>query len=134
MGGDVAPSLIKLLQEKFPEKEFRVLDISKDPLPRVDLVFCRDLFVHLTNSDIKAAIKNIKSSGSKFLLTTTFLNTTRNKNLPFITRGIAWRKLNLQESPFNFPISLSTIDEKCTEGGGLYSDKALSVWKISELP
>jgi hypothetical protein len=47
MGGDVAPTLIAQLQIQFPDKKFQNINIAKDNLPRVDLVFCRDLFVHI---------------------------------------------------------------------------------------
>lgn len=134
IGGDVAPSLIGYLQSKYKTKEFRVLDITEDALPRVDLVFCRDLFVHLSNRKINQAIENIKSSGSKYLATTSFINRSENSDLPFFTRGIAWRTINLEISPFQFPEPLLAIDEKCTESGGSYDDKNLMIWEIEKLP
>ena len=134
IGGDVAPSLIGYLQSKYDSKEFRVLDITEDALPRVDLVLCRDLFVHLSNRDVKRAVENIKSSGSKYLAATSFINRSENSDLPFFTRGIAWRTINLEISPFQFPAPLLAIDEKCTESDGNYEDKNLMIWQIKNLP
>lgn len=134
IGGDVAPSLIRYLQSKYESKEFRVLEITKDAIPRVDLVFCRDLFVYLSNREIKRAIENIKSSGSKYLATTSFINRSENSDLPFLTRGIAWRTINLEISPFQFPTPLLAIDEKCTESDGNYEDKNLIIWDVKNLP
>jgi hypothetical protein len=91
------------------------------------------LFVHLSNKDIATSLKNIKASNSTYLATTTFLRREPNKDLPIISRGIAWRTLNLQIPPFNFPEPLEVIDEKCTEGNGIYSDKAIAIWKIKDL-
>jgi hypothetical protein len=133
-GADVAPSLISHLNSQFPEKEFALIDISRDYLPKVDLIFCRDLFVHLSNKDISLALENIKSSKSTYLATTTFVNRETNVDLPIISRGIAWRTLNLQILPFNFPMPIETIDEKCTENNGVYSDKAIAIWRIKDLP
>ena len=133
-GADVAPSLISYLQSEFPDRRFEVLDISKDPLPKVDLIFCRDLFVHLSFKDIRLAISNIKASRSTYIATTTFLNRKKNSDLPLISRGVAWRTINLQIQPFDFDKSIEIIDEKCTENNGQYSDKAIGVWKIDELP
>ena len=133
IGCDVAPSLVNHLKSEFPKRDFSVVDISKDSLPQVDLIFCRDLFVHLSNKDISASIKNIKDSKSTYLATTTFLGRNKNKDLPIISRGIAWRTLNLQISPFNFPKPLEVIDEKCTEGNGNYSDKTIAIWEIKDL-
>jgi SAM-dependent methyltransferase len=133
LGADIAPSLISHLKAKFPEKEFALLDISEDSLPKVDLIFCRDLLVHLSNKDISSALKNIKASQSTYLATTTFVNRETNIDLPMISRGVAWRTLNLQIQPFNFPEPIETIDEKCTENKGVYSDKAIAIWKIKDL-
>ena len=134
IGGDVAPSLITFLQNHYIEKNFQVLDISRDILPKVDLIFCRDLFVHLSYKDIQSALRNIRKSGSTYLATTTFKNTEKNKDLALISRGVAWRPLNLEKSPFDFVSPQILIDEKCTENGGAYADKSIGVWKIKALP
>ena len=134
IGGDIAPTLILHLKAKYPGREFQALNIVEDTLPKVDLIFCRDLFVHLSNKSIKSAIKNIKASGSQYLATTTFTARTVNRDLPIFTRGVAWRTLNLELEPFNFPKPDILIDEKCTEGDGDFLDKALAIWKIGALP
>jgi hypothetical protein len=134
LGADVAPSLISYLQSQFPEKEFAVLDISKDSLPKVDLIFCRDLLVHLSNRDIQSALKNIKASDSCYLATTTFVNRVTNSDLPIFPRGIAWRTINLQIPPFNFPDPYEIIIENCTENDGAFTDKTIAIWKVKDLP
>jgi len=134
IGADIAPSLVSHLKSQFPEKKFEVLDIVRNTLPLMDLVFCRDLFVHLSFRDIRSAIKNIKVSGSQYLASTTFTTRTINSDLPVFTRGVAWRTLNLELQPFNFPEPEFLIDEKCTEGNGLFFDKAMAIWRISNLP
>jgi hypothetical protein len=47
---------------------------------------------------------------------------------------IAWRPLNLQAAPFHFPDPLALIDEKCTEDDGVYADKQLGLWSLSDIP
>lgn len=133
IGGDVSPSLISHLRIEFPEREFQVLNITKESLPTVDLIFCRDLFVHLSNKDIKFALQNIKLSKSKYLATTTFTERTSNEDLPLITRNVAWRPLNLELAPFHFPSPIKLINEKCSEAGGVFGDKSLGIWKIADL-
>jgi len=134
IGADISPSLIEHLKVKFPEREFMVLDITKELIPRVDLIFSRDLFVHLSNKDIRQALEIIKASGSTYLASTTFTKLPKNENLRFITREIAWRRINLQTKPYNFPKPEFILDEKCTEGNGLYADKSIGFWKIEHLP
>jgi len=134
LGADVAPALILQLQTRFPDRNFQRINVVKDSIPKVDLIFCRDLFVHLSNRAIRSSIKNIKDSGSLYLATTTFSNRLKNQDLPFLSRSVAWRTINLELSPFNFSPPVQLINEKCTESNGDYSDKSIGIWKISDLP
>jgi hypothetical protein len=99
IGGDVAPSLILHLKSKYTGRDFQALNIVQDALPKVDLIFCRDLFVHLTNKDINSAVKNIKASKSQYLATTTFTNRAINRNLPILTRGLPGEPLISNYNP-----------------------------------
>ena len=80
--------------------------------------------------DALAALKNIKRSGSRYLLTTTF--TERDSNMDIQTGQ--WRPLNMLKPPFSFPSPIMIINEKCTEGDGSWGDKSLGLWKISDIP
>ncbi|HEX7999176.1 MAG TPA: hypothetical protein VF528_12370 [Pyrinomonadaceae bacterium] len=128
VGADIVPQLIQQNIEKYGSegRQFIVRNIIEDELPLVDLILCRDLFIHLRFKDIFRAIENFKKSGSKYLLTTTFPTRT-NKDLEF-TGG--FRPVNLQAAPFNFPLPLKLINEDCTEMEGLYSDKSLGLWLL----
>jgi glycosyltransferase involved in cell wall biosynthesis len=130
-GVDIVPQLIEKNQRNYarPDRTFRLLDITKDPLPRVDLVFSRDLLVHLSVKDIRSALKNIFDSGAKYLIATTFTSRAENADIP---TGL-WRTLNLQRPPFSFPPPLRLINERCKEGDGLWADKCLGVWDINDL-
>jgi hypothetical protein len=114
-------------------RAFIELDLSQQVPPKVDLVFCRDLFVHLTTKDIQSSLRNIAKSGSLYLATTTFSNNRKYRNLKRFTRGVGWRAINFEIEPWNFPKPLYLINEKCTEANGLWSDKSIGVWLISEL-
>lgn len=129
VGADIVDDIIRHNQEKFHKQNrtFIKLDIPNDDLPKVDLIFCRDLFVHFSFNDISKSIRNIKRSGSKYLLTTSFTETKVNVD---IVTG-EWRKLNLQMLPFSFSDPLKIIIEKSSEDRAF--DKSLSLWKISDL-
>jgi hypothetical protein len=131
-GGDIVEELIINNNMKFtnPERQFIILDILKDQLPTVDLIFCRDCLVHLSLRDIQRALNNFKASNSKYLITTTF---TRSDKFMDIATG-QWRPINLQLFPFNFPKPIKIINENCTWGNGAFSDKCLGIWKVSDLP
>jgi hypothetical protein len=132
IGGDIVKELVESNIQKFGNatREFLVLDITKDTLPQVDLIFCRDCLVHFSNEDVFRGIKNIKDSKSKYLLTTTF--TQRETNEDIVTGW--WRPLNLQKAPFNFPEPIKVINENYTGQEGLYTDMSQALWRIADLP
>ena len=131
LGADIVPSLIQSNSEKYSNGSvrFKTLDLIKDKLPKVDLVFCRDCLVHLSFEHIATALKNISSSNSDFLLTTTFPDVNKNRD---IATG-QWRTINLQQAPFSLPAPLELILEDCTEGDGEFAGKSLGLWKISDI-
>lgn len=131
IGADIVEELIERNNQKFADRNrnFIRLDITKDDLPEVDIIFCRDCLVHLSFGEILRAIENFRKSNSKYLLTTTFTNQQRNINM--ITGG--WRPLNLQRPPFDFPEPIHIINENCTIRSGKYSDKSLGLWRIVDI-
>jgi len=132
IGGDIVQDLVdknKKMHEK-DNKAFLYLDITKSPLPRADLIICRDCLVHFSFENIQLAINQIKLSKSHYLLTTTFVNRTKNQQ---ITTG-EWRPINLNLPPFNFPPPIKIINEEFTFYGKDYSDKSLGLWEINTLP
>lgn len=130
-GTDIVNDLIEKNTEQYGREglRFQKLDLIKDKLPKVDLVFCRDCLVHLSFKDIFHAFDNLCTSQSKYFLTTTF--TERTKNHDIVTGQ--WRTLNLELAPFILPRPLKIINEGCTEGAGAYSDKALGLWRIVDI-
>jgi hypothetical protein len=131
IGSDIVPALIEDNNKKYSEYgRFTVLNLLKDPLPDADVLFCRDCLVHLSYADIRKAIANIRNSGIKYLLTTSYPEKTANHDI--ITGE--WRPLNLTKAPFNFPAPLDVIIENSTEQEGRVKDKCLVLWLIKDLP
>jgi hypothetical protein len=130
-GADIVDDLVSRNSANFRRNgvRFRRLDVISDPLPTVDLVFCRDCLVHLSYADVFAALHNICRSESTYLLTTTFPRRTDNRD---IIMG-DWRPLNLERAPFLMPPPLSIINEQCTEGDGYFDDKSLGLWRIADV-
>jgi len=130
-GADIVNDLIEKNTKQYGREglRFRRLNLLKDKLPKVDLVFCRDCLVHLSFADIYRALENLCSSQSGYILTTTFTEKTDNRD---IATG-QWRVLNLERAPFMLPRPLKTINEGCTEGDGAYRDKSLGLWRIANV-
>ncbi len=132
IGGDIVEALVEnnIKQYKdYGNLTFKVINLIADPLPVCDIIIVRDCLVHLSYKDINSAIENIKSSGCKYLLTTTF--TKKNLNHDIATGE--WRPINLQQKPFSFPAPELVINENCTEENEEFKDKSMALWEISKL-
>ena len=132
VGIDVVPELIaeNRLRHAADNRTFLCLDIARDPLPRGDLILCRDCLVHFCFADARAALANLAASGTPLLLTTTFVEREHNVDV----RTGSWRPLNLERAPFGFPPPLRLVDEQCLVSSGTYRDKRLGLWEIGSLP
>jgi SAM-dependent methyltransferase len=129
VGIDVVQALIDSNQRRFANdsRSFVRLDLTRDPLPAVDLVLCRDCLFHFSYADIHKALANIKRSGARLLLTTTNPSLAANRD---IVTG-EWRRLNLQAPPFSLPAPLMLVDERCPSPYA--PDKHLALWRIADL-
>ncbi len=101
-GCDIVESLVEQLSGTYSSEtvRFLYLDITSAPLPKADLMICRDCLPHLSYADARAVLVNFVSSGIPYLLTTTHTDGT------FQNRDIAtgdYRRVDLYSAPFNFP-------------------------------
>jgi hypothetical protein len=128
-GVDIVAPLIAANSNTYTtsSRRFICADMTRDDLPKADLILCRDALVHLSFADAHAAIQNFRRSGSSYLLATTFLNHSPNEDV--VTGG--WRPLNLQAPPFSFPAPLALVDERTAHSGNQYRDKRLGLWKLT---
>lgn len=128
IGGDIVSDIIESNNLKY-EHEFITIDVTKDNIPEVDLIINRDCLVHFSYDNIFKFISNVKKSGSKYLLTTTFTNKSGNYDI----QNGDWRPINLFLPPFNLNKYVSIINEDCREDYPLYKDKSMVLYKIDEL-
>lgn len=126
IGADIVPDLIERNKANYQNVDFRVLDLTSDSLPKVDLIFTRDCLGHLSNDNVSKAIRNCQESGSKYLLATSFTKWDTN---PDIQNG-GWKCINLMIPPFQLnPIYL--INEDCKEGYPHYNDKCMILFQLN---
>ena len=130
VGVDIVPELIEALRERVArgdiEGDYRLADITRDPLPRCDAVLCRDCLVHLSFANIERALQNLRNSGATWLITTTFPDWERNLDC----EDGDWRALNFERAPFSWGPPVELINENCLEAGGGWRDKSLGVWRL----
>ncbi len=132
IGVDVVGEIIRRNQRlaSGPTRVFLHGDLTRDPIPSADVILCRDCLVHFAFADIWRAFRNFQESGSRYLLTTTFIE--RDDNPDIATGG--WRALNLERPPFCLPPPVAVIDERCLHSGGTGRDKRLGLWELASLP
>ncbi|MBR0689295.1 class I SAM-dependent methyltransferase [Bradyrhizobium manausense] len=130
-GIDIVPSLIAANTARAARGEVRgrflVADVTRDPLPRCDVILCRDCLVHLSFQNIVRAIARFRASGAQFLLATTFPEWDDNRDC----EDGDWRALNMTMPPFNWPSPRELINERCDEGDGGWRDKSLGLWRLA---
>ena len=111
IGADIVEQNVLDNNEKFNYLEhvsFKKMDICETELPTLDLIFVRDLLMHLSNSDTQLAIENIYKSGAKYLLVSQ--DTNISENIDTFTGG--YRPINLEIPPFNLPKPIHQFEEK----------------------
>jgi hypothetical protein len=130
IGVDVVPDLIARNEALgLPDRRFLLADFTRDDLPAADLVLTRDTLVHYDFATALRALANLRRTGARWLLATTFPDRRGNRDIDL---G-GWRPLNLTLPPFAFPPPLRLIREGCTEQGGAYRDKSLGLWRMEDL-
>ncbi|GAB4385800.1 MAG: class I SAM-dependent methyltransferase [Elainellaceae cyanobacterium] len=130
-GMDVVPEMVERNQSLHGTETIRFMagDVTRDALPKVDLILCRDCLVHLPLRDGCLALRNFKQSGSQYLLTTTYLSVTKNQDAPVGS----WKPLNLYLPPFNLPPPLIMFSDP-SDDTGANPDKSLGLWDLQALP
>ena len=131
LGIDIVPDLIENLRARANageiRGEYRLADITADPLPRYDVILCRDALVHLSFANIGRAVANFRASGATWLIATTFPEWQTNADC----EDGDWRALNFERAPFNWGAPVELLNENCMEAGGGWRDKSLGVWRLA---
>lgn len=124
VGMDIVHDLVDRNNELYGSKtvEFRHGNIITGPVPKADLIICRDCFIHLSFRDTARALENFKASKSRYLLANSYPDVSRNED---IATG-RWRFINLALPPYSYPPAQLKIEE--TEPG-----KEVWLWDLAKL-
>lgn len=131
LGADIVASIVADNQARHARagRSFRVLDVTRDPLPAADLVLCRDLLIHLGLDDIHRTLANLARSGARWLLASHFPRCRDNAEIP----SGAFRRVNLCRPPFGLPEPRRVISEESTMAGGEFPDRSMGLWRLDRL-
>jgi hypothetical protein len=110
IGGDIVRPLIYKNRKQFRKNNITFLycDARKTKLPKTDLWLCRDLFIHLSFSEIYSVLKNFQASSTRYLLVSSYLTQNNHINID-IKRNIDSRILDLSKYPFNINVDRKNI-------------------------
>jgi len=112
LGIDVVGEIVARNQAGFggPDRSFLKLDITRDRLPKADLIFCRDCLFHLSYKDIFGFLTNFVDSGSHYLMTSTHKNQDGFPNKDILSGD--FRVIDLFSEPFLLPTDvLARVDD-----------------------
>lgn len=132
IGGDIVKELVSINQNKYVNNnkfKFVYFNLLKDDIPDVDVIFIRDLFIHLSNEQVSLIMSKVLSSSVKYIITTTYPEITENK---VENTGDRWRKINLEIAPFCLPEAMLYLDDSWNDSK-VDSRKKMGVWRISQL-
>ena len=131
IGGDIVKEVIERNNEQYGTSQikFEKIDITKDILPKVDMIFCKDCLQHLCYEGVFNALQNFKRSGAKYLMVTSYPLTLKNHD---ILDG-DYRALNLLKSPFNLRKNYVFKVREKGKGGYVEMDKTMYLWRISDI-
>ena len=133
-GWDVHDGLIGELQSHHGNERvwFRVADISQNPMPKVDLIICRDVLFYLENQLACQVLDNVKASGSRYFISTTYPGEAENTAIqPYLPiEGWGFRRINLDKPPFHLD---GYLIKKIKEQGNSHKgvDRYVALYKIS---
>jgi len=127
IGVDIVQSVIDFDRQRFGSgnRSFHCLDAVSEPLPRADVALCREVLFHLSFTDGRSLLANVRRAGIRHLIATTDRGTAFNAD---ITTG-DFRVINLQRRPYRFPVAEGWIPDDSVATG-----RGLGLWSVESLP
>jgi len=128
-GVDIVPELIAQHRHHMSSSNdalrFEVMDVVTEVPPPHDLILCRHLLNHLCAGDVMRALGNFSASGSRWLLTTTFVGSCQGLLHPDSSPETSV-PINLLEPPYSLPDPVRLY----REGGHPHDRQFLGLWKL----
>ena len=129
LGGDISWPMVIDLQQRHPKLNIKLHDVTTDPLPPVDLLFVKDVTIHLNTIDKQSLIQNWLSGSIPWLMIT---HDEFEDNLDFnYEDGFPFAFVNWGKTPWNFPKPTDVVYEVGSAG------RCMSLWhrdQICQLP
>ena len=133
VGIDIVARLVERNQARYGDawtRFFRADVVSGGtPLPRVDLIFSRQMMQHLCTDDAMRFVRLVARSTSRFTLMTTFETDDAFTNSDIGCASGDYRPQDLTKPPFNLPTPLARFSERYPTD----PRAALGLWPVRAL-
>jgi hypothetical protein len=120
-GGDISADMIDYVHYAFPNLMVQVHDATTDAFPSADLLFVRDVAIHLNNIDKRKLWNNWLDSNIPWMLITHNQETLSNQDFEY-TNKFPFASCNWQIEPWGFT---EPIDQAWEYGVG---GRCMALW------
>ena len=124
-GGDISLDMIDYVHTAFPNRRVNVHDATTDAFPTVDLLFVRDVAIHLNNADKRRLWNNWLDSNIPWILITHNRETLSNQDFEY-TNEFPFASCNWQLEPWFFP---NPVDQAWEYGVG---GRCMALWNQNQ--
>jgi hypothetical protein len=126
LGGDISAAMVADSWAKRPHFDIKLHDATTDPFPTVDLLFVKDVTIHLSNTDRKKIINNWLSSNIPWIMITHDEFETDNKDVEYYDK-FPFSQVNWTLQPWNFPPPTACVYEVLDKG------RCMALWHRNQL-
>lgn len=131
VGYDILDEILDINKEKYSKKNINFVwkDLLEDSnINKVDLIICRDFLFHINNNSVSFLLDKFKSSGSKYLLSTSFEKTNINVDIRLEENEYGYRPINLLKEPFNLESPIYSFLEEHVDNNG----RGMYLWELNK--
>jgi len=125
--GEINSELVAFGQQNYTGLDIVEFDITEDRLPDVDLLFIRDLTIHLNNKQKIKVVQNWLNSNITYLLISHNQGALINEEIDLSGNIFPFADVNWQLPPWNWPAPLENLWEMGPNG------RAMSLWHRSQI-
>jgi hypothetical protein len=125
-GGDISLAMVAHVWRWYPNLNVQVHDATSDPFPKVDLLFVRDVTIHLNNADKRKLLQNWLDSDIPWILITHSKHIENNNDFAYGDE-FPLGEVNWELPPWNLPPPKEILWEY-EEGG-----RSMSLWSRKQI-
>lgn len=124
-GGDISQPMVTDLQRRHPDFNIKLHDVTTNTFPSVNLLFVKDVTIHLNKADKKKVIQNWLGSDIPWIMVT---HDEFEDNLDFnYEDGFPFAFVNWERAPWNFPKPTDVIYEVGSAG------RCMALWHRDQI-